>query len=105
MSVLVPGSRRNVPGYVQSKSYYDYDFADEENADFEALLDEIFENSVTSDSISYNFQVKDGGNYGVEAPEATLGDPSMDDEAIAEQKEDDQEMYKKLVAFEDQPLD
>lgn len=94
----------NVPGYVQSKSYYDYDFADEENADFEALLDEIFENTVTSDSISYNFQVKDGSNYGVEAPEATLGDPSMDDEAIAEQKEDDQEMYKKLVAFEDQPL-
>lgn len=96
--------RKTVPGYVESRDFDDYEYASENNAEFEKYLDDYFADQVEADSISYNYSVKDGDKFGVTAPEATLGDASMSEEDIQEQQKEDEKTYQDLVAFEDQPL-
>ncbi len=93
-----------LPGYVESKNFYSYKFADSDNKDFESYLDDYFKDTVTSDTLSYNFSVKDGSKYGVKAPDATLGDASMNAESVDKQKNDDYDKYKELTAFENKKL-
>lgn len=89
---------------VQSKEFQAYTFSRKENPDFEKYLKQEFADSVTSDTITYHFTVKDGRKYDVDAPEATLGDPSMDQDVIERQMKDEADSYRDLTAFEDAEL-
>lgn len=79
-------------------------YASEENAEFEEFLMEYFKDTVTEDTLNYNFTVKDGSKYGIKSPKATLGDASMDSDAIEKEKKEDEEFYEKLTKFEDAEL-
>ncbi|MEE3399782.1 MAG: DUF885 family protein, partial [Eubacterium sp.] len=83
------------------------DYATEENAEFQALLEEYFMNGITSDTLSYNSLVKHRDSFPeaeAEMEVATLGDPRMDKDAVAEAKEKDEEFYNRLMEFEDVTL-
>ena len=61
------------------------DYATEENAEFQALLEEYFMNGITSDTLSYNSLVKHRDSFPeaeAEMEVATLGDPRMDKDAV-----------------------
>ena len=79
-------------------------YADTENQEFEKYLDDLFKKAVTEDTLSYNYQVKDGSKYGIEPPKATLGDAKMDKETLENQKKEMQEAYDKLISFESAEL-
>lgn len=68
--------------------------------EFEAYLDDYFEEYATSDTITYNYTVKDGSAYGLEEPEVTLGDPGMTEEDIAEEEEEFNEDFDELKAID-----
>ena len=83
------------------------DYATEENAEFQALLEEYFMNGITSDTLSYNSLVKHRDSFPeaeAEMEVATLGDPRMDKDAVAESKEKDEDFYNRLMEFEDVTL-
>ena len=82
----------------------EYEYAEGENEEFQKFIKEYFENSVTVDSTQFNSYVQNGEHFGIERPEATLGDSDMSEEAIEKSKKKDEEFYNKLIAFEDQPL-
>lgn len=85
--------------------YIPEEYADGENEEFQKFIKDYFEDEVTSDTISYNYTIKNGENFGIAPPEeATLGDPSMTDEALADQKKEMEDFYEELMAFEGQPL-
>lgn len=52
---------------------------EEARADFDALLNEIFKEEVTDDSITLNYMIKDKEAYGIEEEEPTLGEYSLDE--------------------------
>ena len=80
-------------------------YATEENQEFEDFLRDDFIDSVTGDTFSYNLNILDGSNYGIEAPEvATWGDLRMDEAAIEESKELSEEYIEELKSFEDAEL-
>ena len=79
-------------------------YADTENQEFEDYLMELFRKAVTEDSISYNYQVKDGSKYGIEPPKATLGDAGLDEATLDKQKADMEADYQKLLTFENAEL-
>ena len=55
----------------------------EEQAKFDEFLDRYYKAEVTTDTISYNYSIKDGEAMGIEEPEVSLGDTDMSDEAVA----------------------
>ena len=75
-------------------------YADTENAEFEAFLDDCFKKAVTSNTMDYNYSVVNGKDFGIEPPEATLGDASLDSETLKKQKEDDLKYQEELLKFE-----
>ena len=79
-------------------------YSDTENAEFEAYLDDIFKKAVTADTLSYNYQIKDGSKYGIEPPKATLGDAKLDQATLEKQQKDMQDDYDKLMTFENAAL-
>ncbi len=84
----------------------DQQYAETENEEFEQFLMDEFIDAITSDSMTYNDYVMYADSYDIgdiEIP-ATLGDASMDEEAIAEAKAEDEEYYNRLIAFEDAEL-
>ena len=82
----------------------DVQYASENNPEFEKFLDEYFEDSVTGSTISYNTTIKNAGSFGIDPPEATLGDSSTDQESLEKEMADFQDEYDKLLAFEDAAL-
>ena len=79
-------------------------YADTENKEFEEYIDKLFKESVTSDTLNYNYAIKDGSVYGVTAPSpATIGDAESY-EYYAEVAKESHEEYDKLKSFEDKPL-
>ena len=80
------------------------EYASEENAEFEAYLDECFKDVVTSDSLAYHNNVYDGSVYGITPPEATLGDSSYAEADVEKEKEEYEESCKRLLSFENKPL-
>lgn len=52
---------------------------EEAREDFAALLDEIFKEEVTDDSITLNYMIKDKEKYGIEVQEASLGEYSLEE--------------------------
>jgi uncharacterized protein (DUF885 family) len=78
------------------------DFSEEDLAEqeaFEQYLDDYFEDQVTTDTLTYHYTVKDGSNFGIEAPELTLGDSDMSEEAIADEQASFEEQYAELLAI------
>jgi len=89
----------------EEKSKDSGEYAAEENETFEELVQQEFEDSVTSDTFSYHYSIKDSSLYGVEAPEtATFGDMTWREEDIAEEKAEFEEAYAELLEFEDAEL-
>lgn len=71
-----------------------------EQQEFEQYLDDYFKDVVTDDTLTYNYTVKNGVDFGLEEPEVTLGDPGMTAEEIKQDKEDFEEWVKKLGAID-----
>lgn len=71
-----------------------------EQQEFEQYLDDYFKDVVTDDTLTYNYTIKDGADYGLEEPEVTLGDPGMTAEEIGQDKEEFEGWVKKLDAFD-----
>ena len=53
--------------------------AEKVQKEFEQYLDDYFKDAVTEDTMTYNYSIKNGADYGIEEPEVTLGDPGMTD--------------------------
>lgn len=68
--------------------------------EFEQYLDDYFKDVVTDDTLTYNYTIKDGTDYGLEEPEVTLGDPGMTAEEIGQDKEEFEGWVKKLDAID-----
>ena len=60
--------------------------AEKVQKEFEQYLDDYFKDAVTEDTMTYNYSIKNGADYGIEEPEVTLGDPGMTEEGIKEDK-------------------
>lgn len=71
-----------------------------EQQEFEQYLDDYFKDVVTDDTLTYNYTIKDGADYGLEEPEVTLGDPGMAAEEIGQDKEEFEGWVKKLDAID-----
>ena len=71
-----------------------------EQQEFEQYLDDYFKDVVTDDTLTYNYTIKDGADYGLEEPEVTLGDPGMTAEEIGQDKEEFEGWVKKLEAID-----
>lgn len=71
-----------------------------EQQEFEQYLDDYFKDVVTDDTLTYNYMIKDGADYGLEEPEVTLGDPGMTAEEIGQDKEEFEGWVKKLDAID-----
>ncbi len=105
--ILIPGSSGSSGSGSSGlmDGFEPQEYAEGENEEFQQFMRDYFADSVTSDTVSYNYAVKDGSKFDVEPPEtATLGDPKLDEDTIAEQEQSDREFYDELMAFEDQPL-
>ena len=68
--------------------------------EFEQYLDDYFKDVVTDDTLTYNYTIRDGADYGLEEPEVTLGDPGMTAEEIGQDKEEFEGWVKKLDAID-----
>ena len=71
-----------------------------EQQEFEQYLDDYFKDVVTDDTLTYNYTIRDGEDYGLEEPEVTLGDPGMTAEEIGQDKEEFEGWVKKLDAID-----
>lgn len=71
-----------------------------EQQEFEQYQDDYFKDVVTDDTLTYNYTIKDGADYGLEEPEVTLGDPGMTAEEIGQDKEEFEGWVKKLDAID-----
>ena len=71
-----------------------------EQQEFEQYLDDYFKDVVTDDTLTYNYTIKDGADYGLEEPEVTLGDPGMTAEEIGQDKAEFEGWVKKLDAID-----
>ena len=71
-----------------------------EQQEFEQYLDDYFKDVVTDDTLTYNYTIKDGADYGLEEPEVTLGDPGMTAEEIGQDKEEFEGWVKTLDAID-----
>lgn len=71
---------------------------------FEEYLDDYFEEYATSDTVTYNYTLKDGSAYGIEEPEVTLGDSGMTEEDIADDEEEFNEDFDELKAIDRERL-
>lgn len=72
-------------------------YATAENAEFEAFMDQLFEESVTEDTLSLHYSLKDPIGYGITPGEVTLGEWTLDD---IEDYSDAHEEYDKLMSFD-----
>lgn len=71
-----------------------------EQQEFEQYLDDYFKDVVTDDTLTYNYTIRDGADYGLEEPEVTLGDLGMTAEEIGQDKEEFEGWVKKLDAID-----
>lgn len=67
--------------------------------EFEEFLNDEYVDSVTSDTLTYNYSVKDGDALGIPEPEVSIGDYDMSDEAIADNKSEFDETFNRLKSF------
>ncbi len=72
---------------------------------FETYLDDYFYEYVTSDTISYHYTISNPDSFGIEPPEATLGDTDMSEEALEKEAEEYQAQIDELIAIDRDGLD
>ena len=82
------------------RTFVDTEFAETENAEFKKYLDDYFKDSVTADTMSYNYSVKNGDDFGITAPVATIGDATMNEKVYEDAKADSEDRLKKLHEFD-----
>ena len=75
------------------------DYTDEQKR-FEEFLHDEYVDSVTSDTLTYNYEIKDGETMGIPEPEVSLGDHDMTDEGIKKQKSEFDDTFEKLKLFD-----
>lgn len=75
------------------------DYTDEQKR-FEEFLHDEYVDSVTSDTLTYNYEIKDGETMGIPEPEVSLGDHDMTDEGIKKQKSEFDDTFEKLKSFD-----
>ena len=81
------------------------EYAEKENEEFEAYLDQQFRDYAEADTMTFNYSVKDEKSFGFSKPEtATIGDASLSDETFEENRKKAQENYDELLKFEDAEL-
>jgi len=68
-------------------------------ADFDLLMDELFEDWVTSDALSMNYFLADPYSLNIERPETTFGE-IISAESIQESKEETEELIERLDAID-----
>lgn len=68
--------------------------------EFEEFLKDEYVDSVTSDTLTYNYEIKDGAAMGIPEPEVTLSKYDMSDEGIAAQKADFDKTFNRLKSFD-----
>ena len=76
------------------------EYADGENEEFQQFLWDYFEDCVTASTMNYNDYIMDESAYDIEMGEATLGDASLDAEALEKEQEKDEDFYDRLLEFE-----
>lgn len=67
---------------------------------FEEFLHDEYVDSVTTDTITYNYEIKDGEAMGIPEPEVSLGDHDMSEAGIQKQKSEFDDTYEKLKSFD-----
>ena len=75
------------------------DYTDEQKR-FEEFLHDEYVDSVTSDTLTYNYEIKYGETMGIPEPEVSLGDHDMTDEGIKKQKSEFDDTFEKLKSFD-----
>lgn len=68
--------------------------------EFEEFLKDEYVDSVTSDTLTYNYEIKDGAAMGIPEPDVTLSKYDMSDEGIAAQKADFDKTFNRLKSFD-----
>lgn len=68
--------------------------------EFEEFLHDEYVDSVTSDTLTYNYEIKDGDALGIPEPEVSMGRYDMSDEGIRQQKADFDKTYERLKSFD-----
>lgn len=68
--------------------------------EFEEFLFAEYVDSVTSDTLTYNYEIKNGDEMGIPEPEVGLGDDDMSPEGIEKDKSEFDETFEKLKSFD-----
>jgi uncharacterized protein (DUF885 family) len=71
---------------------------------FQDFLWDTYVEEVTADTLTYNYEIKDGEAMGIQEPEITLGDADMSDEGIAKEKAEFDETFNELKSFDREDL-
>ncbi len=74
--------------------------AKKEQAKFDTYLQESFEESVTSDTVTLHYTLAHPENHGITMEEVTLGEIDFSEEALAEDKKEVEDEIKELKAFD-----
>ncbi len=82
----------------------EYEYAEGENEEFQKFLKEYRDDVVTQDSTNFNSMIYDEEKFGLEKPEATLGDADYSEAGIEKAKKELEENTNKLLKFENEPL-
>ncbi len=70
----------------------------EDNADFDAFLQEEYVDAMEQDYMSMHFGIRDYQKYGIEKPETTIGDATL--QSYADAAEDGKASLEKLESFD-----
>ncbi len=86
--------------------YVEQEYAETENADFQEFIWNYFKDTVTDSAMSYNQYIMYDDSYDLDKDSivATLGDATISDATIAEDKKEDEDFYNELLEFEDAEL-
>ena len=89
-----------IPGSTGEYIYDDRDNQSEEDKKFNEYTEDYYKDTVTADTLTYNFDIYDSGELGIERPTATWGDLDSSVEAIEEGEKDAQEELDELHEFD-----
>ena len=74
--------------------------AKKEQEKFDTYLQESFEESVTTDTVTLHYSIAHPENYGITPPEVTLGEFDLSEETMAEEVKEINDELKELEAFD-----
>ena len=74
--------------------------AKKEQEKFDTYLQESFEESVTTDTVTLHYSIAHPENYGITPPEVTLGEFDLSEETMAEEVQEIKDELKELKEFD-----